>query len=219
MSHSSKENYTVQVEAGHYTSETGYLSPARWSTYGLIIAETMRLRPQSILEIGPGPGIVTETLRKIGFPVKTLDLDPETFPDYLLSATDPDIDSKVEKINLIIASEIFEHVRYNDFLAALRNLLKMTDYLILTLPNTNDQSLAFGFRIRLPLLNHISTTFKFRFGHTEHTFDGEHYWEIGKQGYPAKKVRNDLSSMGWKIQSDFINIDNPYHHFFILKRI
>lgn len=213
------KDYTVQVQKGHYTSETGYLSPARWSTYALIISQVLRIKPKTVLEIGPGPRVVTGALEKMGFSVKTLDIDPSIEPDYLISATDPNINSKVGKVDLVIASEIFEHVHYADFLEASRKLLEITDYFILTLPDTNDQSLSFGCRIRLPLLNDISAVFKIRSGYPQHKFDGEHYWEIGKRGYGIQKVRRDLSSAGWQIQTDFINIDNPYHHFFILKKI
>lgn len=219
MVNASKTEYAVQVEEGHYTTEAGYLSPARWSTYSLIITEAMQLRPQSILEIGPGPGVVTAALKQMGFSVKTLDLDPDTHPDYLLSATDPEIESKVEKVDLVIASEIFEHVHYTDFLETLKRLLTVTNSFILTLPDTNDQALTFGCRLRLPLLNKISTVLKLRSRHPEHVFDGEHYWEIGKKNYPVKRIRADLLSIGWSIQNDFINIDNPYHHFFILRKI
>jgi len=210
--------YNVQVGDGHYTNSE-YLSPARWSTYSRIVSEVLRIKPKTVLEIGPGPRVVTEALKRMNFSVKTLDIDPSVEPDYLLSATDPNIDSKVAKVDLVIASEIFEHVRYVDFLEASKRLLKITDYFILTLPDTNEQSLTFGCRIRLPLFNDISAVFKLRFNHPQHTFDGEHYWEIGKRGYPIRKIRSDLSSIGWKIQNDFINIDNPYHHFFILKKI
>ncbi len=218
MTSSPHKNYTVQVQRGHYTSETGYLSPARWSTYSLIITEAMQLRPQSILEIGPGPGIVTEALRKIGFSIKTLDLDPDVHPDYLLSATNKDVPSKVEKIDLVIASEIFEHVEYDDFIRALRTWRSVAESFILTLPDTNAQALSFGIRLRLPIFNKLSFLWKVRFQKIQHEFDGEHYWEIGKKTYPVTRIRNDIHKSGWNIQNEYINPDNPYHRFFILKK-
>lgn len=218
MENSLHKEYVVQVQKGHYTSETGYISPARWSTYNLIITEVMQLRPQSVLEIGPGPGIVTGTLRKIGFTVKTLDLDPDINPDYLLSATDNNIPSKVEKIDLIIASEIFEHVEYEDFVQALRTWQSVTDSFILTLPDTNRNSLSFGVRLRLPILNKISFLWKVRFKKNKHEFDGEHYWEIGKKSFHVTKIRKDIRTSGWNIQNEYVNLDNPYHRFFILKK-
>lgn len=212
-----EEKYTVQVQENHYTNRE-YLSPARWSTYSLIIEEAMKLNPSSIIEIGPGPGIVTAALQKIGFSVKTLDLDPEVHPDYLLSATDKDLPSKVEKTSLIIASEIFEHVEYDDFLKSLDTLRSITDSIILTLPDTNEAALCFGWRLRLPIFNKLSFLWKLRFKKFQHTFDGEHYWEIGKKNYSSEKIRRDIQKNGWEIQREYINLDNPYHRIFILKK-
>jgi len=210
--------YRPQVESNLYSS-TKYLSCARWSTYALVIEEALRINPETTLEIGPGPGIVTSILRKIGYQVKTLDLDPALKPDYLLSATDKNIAEKIKKVSLIIASEIFEHVRYPDFLDACRRLQSVTDFMILTLPDTNEKSLSFGIRLRLPLFNKISTLWKIRYGRVSHKFDGEHYWEIGKKGFPAHKIRKDIRDCGWIVESEHINPDNPYHRFFLLKKI
>lgn len=210
--------YRPQVKSDLYSS-TKYLSCARWSTYALVIEEALKINPKTILEIGPGPGIVTSVLRRIGYQVKTLDLDPALDPDYLLSATDDDISLKVQKTDLIIASEIFEHVKYSDFLDACRRLKTIADFIILTFPDTNEKSLSFGIRIRLPLFNKISLLWKARCKRVVHKFNGEHYWEIGKKGFSAYKVRKDIRDCGWDITSEYINPDNPYHHFFVLKKM
>lgn len=214
---SPNSSYQVQVSGGHYTNQS-YLSRARWSTYSVIIDSVLTLRPKQVLEIGPGPGLVTQALRQIGCEVKTLDLDPAIQPDYLISATDPSIVEKVGTFDLIIASEIFEHVEYHDFLSALHRLSSVSEYFILTLPDTNEKSLTFGFRFRLPLLNNITKIFKFRSGRVKHTFDGQHYWEIGKKGSEFYRIRRDIEKSGWNIVSSFLNIDNPYHRCLILKR-
>lgn len=171
-----------------------------------------------MLEIGPGPGLVTQALRQIGCTVKTLDLDPAIQPDYLLSVTDPNITGRIGTFDLIIASEIFEHVEYRDFLTALQQLSVVSEYFILTLPDTNERSLTFGFRLRLPVFNNLTKIFKFRTGRVSHTFDGQHYWEIGKKGSELHKIEYDIKQSGWNIISNFLNIDNPYHRCFVLKR-
>lgn len=214
---SPNSNYQVQVSEGHYTNQN-YLSRARWSTYSVIIDSALTLRPKQVLEIGPGPGLVTQALRQIGCTVKTLDLDPAIQPDYLISATDPNIAEKIGTFDLIIASEIFEHVEYHDFLASLQRLSSVSEYFILTLPDTNEKSLTFGFRLRLPIFNNITKIFKFRSSRVGHTFDGQHYWEIGKKGSELHKIERDIIQSGWSISSNFLNIDNPYHRCLILKR-
>lgn len=212
-----KNNYAVQVLDGHYTDNT-YLSISRWSTYSQTIEQVLQLRPKTILEIGPGPGVVTAALRKMGFSVKTLDMDESLQPDYHLSITDKNIETLLEKFDLIIASEIFEHIHYPDFLTTLEKLRGISNRLLITLPDTNKKSLFFAIRIRLPVLNKIIFSFKFRFKRVPHIFDSQHYWEIGKQQFPLRKIIRDIGFNGWLIKKSFINIDNPYHRFILLEK-
>jgi 16S rRNA A1518/A1519 N6-dimethyltransferase RsmA/KsgA/DIM1 with predicted DNA glycosylase/AP lyase activity len=63
------------------------MSKARWSSVWHQIDELSRLKPDNILEIGPGPGIFKNVAHLFGFKVETLDLDPELKPDHVGSAT------------------------------------------------------------------------------------------------------------------------------------
>ncbi len=53
----------------------------------------------------------------------------------------------------------------------------------------------------------------------KHVFDGEHFWEIGKLGYPLKKVLADFSACHLALEKMYRVQENPYHHFFILKPV
>jgi hypothetical protein len=49
----------------------------------------------------------------------------------------------------------------------------------------------------------------------EHRFDGEHYWEINKAGYPLSRLLNDFQQEGQlKLLRTFRVAENPYHRFF-----
>ena len=73
----------------------------------------------------------------------------------------------------------------------------------------------FSFSMKLPFLSEIRIAFKIPF-YKKHVFNGQHYWEVGKIGYPASLIRERLSKNG-DIIRDFVPFNSSYHHFFVLK--
>ncbi|MCK9378662.1 MAG: class I SAM-dependent methyltransferase [Candidatus Moranbacteria bacterium] len=177
----------------------------------------MRLKPKTILELGPGNNIVTNILKTMNYDVKTLDFDNSTKPDYNLSITDEKIDS-IGTFDLIIASQVLEHIQYKDFTKALKNLSKISTNLILTLPHTTINSFTISLSLKIPTLKKITFSKKFFYKKVNHKFNGLHYWEIGKKDFPVKKISSDIQKSGWIIQAEFLNDENPFHYFFILKK-
>jgi len=99
------------------------------------ISYVLKINPKKILEIGPGDHHVTDFLFRKGYVIKTLDNDPQLFPDYCL-----DIREKLqidEKFDLILASEVLEHVKFKYLDVILKNfdeILEEDAYLIISLP-------------------------------------------------------------------------------------
>lgn len=58
-----------------------------------------------------------------------------------------------------------------------------------------------------------------RFKKTIHKFDGEHYWEIGKTGYPLDRITNNIKKKGFNIERTYRIFENLYHRFFILMKV
>lgn len=208
--------YNIQQDSSEYTKET-YMTDQRWSSYSTVIRETIKLKPRTILEIGPGNFIVTEILKRMGFDVKTLDFDPDVKSDYNFSITDDQL-GKLGRFDLVIASQILEHVRYDDFIGALKKLSEITTHLLMTLPHTTTHSLFFSLCLKVPLFKKVMLAKKITFKKVPHRFNGLHYWEIGKKEYPLGKIKNDILKCGWRIENDFLNPENPYHYFFILRK-
>ena len=55
-----------------------------------------------------------------------------------------------------------------------------------------------------------------RLGPQKHIFDGEHYWEINKDGYPLSRIVSAIESCGATVDKTYRVVDNPYHRFFML---
>jgi len=81
----------------------------------------------------------------------------------------------------------------------------------------------FCFALKIPLINLIIKkpipTIMIRIPKfwQKHTFDGEHYWELGKKDYSIKKIKNILKKY-FKSVKTTPPLMNPYHEFFILKK-
>ena len=49
-------------------------------------------------------------------------------------------------------------------------------------------------------------------------YTGEHYWEIGKAGYPLKRIIKEIQAVGFKIDKTYRVFEHPYHRFFMIKK-
>jgi len=52
-----------------------------------------------------------------------------------------------------------------------------------------------------------------------HRFNGKHYWEIGKAGYPLRKILNDIQKQNLQLQKTYRVFEAPYHRFFVLQKM
>ncbi len=209
--------YPVQVNKSYYSLKS-YLALKRLSTYCLLLLEIASLNPKKILEIGPGNHFLAKTLKLLNFKVKTLDFDPKVKPDYVMDiSTDEILKLKKEGFDLIVASQVLEHIKYKDFLKTLRNLRIITPRLLLTLPYTRAGAMFLYLEFIIPLFKkRVSLQREIYYKRKRHQFMGEHYWEIGKVNFSLGRVRKDINKVGWKIIKSYFNRDHPYHYFLLL---
>jgi hypothetical protein len=72
--------------------------------------------------------------------------------------------------------------------------------------------------LEIPKIAHIEKLIPFP-GLRRHTHSHEeHYWEIGKGGYPLGKIVNDIELAGFEIEKTYRVFERPYHRFFLLKK-
>jgi len=214
-----KIKYDIQVSKDHYDFEK-YVELERWISYFYQIDQVRNIsriagkKHLSILEIGPGDGIVTEVLRKKGMKVTTLDLDPELKPDYV--STLPDLGKvKNKKFDLIICCEVLEHMEYKDMEIALKNLSEIGKYFIFSVPHV---SVSLATTFKFVYFKTLKYLLAFDLNFRKIKFNGQHYWEIGYKGSSYKIFRKSLLNAGFKFLNDFRISEHPYHHFFILEK-
>jgi len=212
MLRAQNNNQLPQVEPEHYFRPR-YFSRGRWISWWHQINEIVNLMPSSILEIGIGAGVVAYCLRKMGFKITTMDIDERLGPDVVGSVlTVPHSDNAFD---LVAAFQVLEHIPYEDFPKALREIHRVTRrYAVLSLP---DCIRVYRFGVQIPKVGDFKILIPLpRLRAPIHRFDGEHYWEIGKAGYPLRRVLEDIERSGFQVIKCYRVFEMPYHRFFVL---
>ena len=202
----------VQVGPGHYDFER-YDDAERWMSYWHQIRAVLAVRPASVLEIGPGSGVLRSYLAGRGIDVKTLDLDPERKPDYVADLTrlDETLPAGLT-FDAICAFQVLEHLPFEHFESILDALKRRSrGHVFLSLPYR-------GWRLRLAFWSgdwSFSIGHKFMFPWVAKRCP-EHYWELGK-GYSARRITKILARHFTVVRRGFIP-ENPYHYMWSLRR-
>ena len=207
------EHYQKQVEYSHYNFSR-YITKKRWISYWHQLDEVFKCNPTNILEIGVGSGILKTLCTHFGIDVKTTDIDQELKPDYVASVLNLPFDD--DSFDLISCFQVLEHIRYEDFIKALMELYRVARrFVIISLPDAQE---LWPYQLYIqkvgPLRFYIPRP---RIREREHKFDGEHYWEINKKGYPLNRIIFDIKKSGFIVEKSYRVNENPYHRFFIMK--
>ncbi len=205
-------NYTPQVDKSHYGHS--YQSRDRWLSYFYQLKQVKSQHPASVLEIGPGLGVVTDFLRKEGLHVTTCDIAPDLHPDVVGEVTA--LPFKDGEFDLVLAAEVLEHIRFEDAPRALKEIARVAGKsVVISLPHPG---WLFSLAFKLPLLPHVGLFFQIPFFWATHQFNGEHYWELGKKGYQVSKFINEAKDAGLNLVSTHKYIDDSVHRFFVFKK-
>lgn len=199
-----------QVPASHYLKKS-YLTQERWASYWHQIDLVRAQNPNSVLEIGVGNGIVCDMLKRLGFDVQTVDIDASLNPTHVASATSLPLPDK--SVDVTLCAEVLEHLPFEESVKAMKEIHRVTKRIaIITLPHAG---YTFSFIFKIPLLSWIALGFKLPHFWKTHKFNGEHYWETGKKGWPRKKIRKALTDNGFTILNERIYPDDPAHVTFL----
>ena len=189
-----------------------YEAPDRWMSYYHQIWEVLGLDPENVLEIGKGAGLVSTVLKSRGVKLESLDIDEEVKPEILGSVLDIPVEDN--KYDVTLCAEVLEHLPFEDFPKALSEIRRVTKRaVVLSLPYWG---WTFWLGFKLPLFKKVDLFWKLT-GILKHIPGGEHFWEIGKRGYPLKLIRNIVLDAGFDVKKEYIKSHSPYHYFFILE--
>lgn len=210
---------SAQVEPTAYRKEK-YASLDRFISYYYQLELVRRVKPQSILFIGVGDGVVVDFLKhNPRYRVTTLDLDERLHPDVVgdvRALSFPD-----QSFDLICIFEVLEHMPFEESVVALGELARVARGCVaLSVPHRRS-GLAFAFK--LPFMRSVlgrsvgwgALLLPVRFpGFAK---SGQHYWEIDGWTMPLRAFRQALRAH-FTIVTDFTPPLDHYHHFFLLRR-
>ncbi len=190
-----------------------YADRDRWMSYWHQLLGVLRFNPDSALVVGKGDGLVSDVLRKKIAKVTTIDIDRDLNPD--IAASVENIPLADNSFDVVLCAEVLEHLPFEKFKKCLLEIKRVArENIILSLPHFGPPVKLF---LKIPFLREMKLFFKMPIP-MPHKYSGEHYWEIGKRGYPVKKIKKTIESSGLKIINDFIAPESPYHHFFVINK-
>lgn len=204
--------HTVQVDKSHYDF-SHYAFEGRFVSYYWQLKEALASRPSSILEVGVGDGVFGNFVRQnTDVAYTSVDIAEDLKPDVVGSVLK--MPFQEESFDVVCAFEVLEHLPFDQFEKAVAELCRVArKRVIISLPHFGPM---LSFSLKIPFLPQVRYAIKLPFPR-KHVFNGEHYWEIGKQGYPASRIRTVLRTHGTLVR-DFVPFNSPYHHFFCLKK-
>ena len=204
----------ARIDRAHYDFAR-YVDIRRWCSYWHQAQETLALQPDSVLEIGVGNGLYRALLRQLGCGVTSVDVNASLQPDHVGSVTAlPFADGSYA---CVVAFQVLEHLPYEDFRTAVSEMRRVArGHVLLSLPDAGKVwrgSLDLGRREHRWMVDKPLSKSR------RHRVTGDHQWEIGKRGYPAKRIVEDLGACGLEVLRNYRAAENPYHRFLVCRKL
>ncbi|MEK7114363.1 MAG: class I SAM-dependent methyltransferase [Patescibacteria group bacterium] len=189
-----------------------YAFEERFVSFYWQLREVLARKPLSVLEVGVGNRVFGNYIKSnTEITYTSIDIAEDLHPDVVGSILKlPFVDASFD---VACAFEVLEHLPFEQFDRAFTELCRVArTHVVISVPHFGPM-LSFSFKI--PFFPQIRVALKIPFP-KKHVFNGHHYWEIGKRGYPISLIRSKISVHG-EILSDFVPFGSPYHHFFVLR--
>jgi cyclopropane fatty-acyl-phospholipid synthase-like methyltransferase len=152
-----------------------------------------RVRPgDAVLEIGVGSGFTANYLRSKGVLVTTVDIDADKRPDIVANIVTWDFGGVA--CDHILAFEVFEHIPYDRFEAALtRAASACRGYLFMSVPSNDKVWLRL--QARVPRLKPLRLDLTTPRGSIP---EGHHFWEVGYGPTTLARLDQSFEQAGFR---------------------
>ncbi len=169
------------------------------------------MEPKEVLEVGVGDGVIASYLKNnTDVRYTSVDIADDVGADINGSITALPCADK--SYDVVCAFEVLEHIPFEQVPQAVAELARVARKgVLVSVPHFGP---SIRFSCKIPFLPDIRFACKVPVP-LKHTFTGQHYWELGKRGYPARRFRKVLEQH-FVVQKEFVPFDNQYHHFFVL---
>jgi hypothetical protein len=200
-----------QVRSDHYLGD--YLNLPRMITYWYQVTAVRDCGGGSVLEVGTGMGLTSWILRRWGLRVAELDIDPALGPTCAGDVRA--MPFAAGSFDTILIAEVLEHLPFDELAVCLAELRRVTRrHVVVTLPCP---LVGLHLGINLPILDPMFVALGFR-QLSKPRFDGQHYWELDRRGYPKRRIRQAIREAGFEIAREFRPGLSLYNYFFVLAK-
>lgn len=173
----------------------------------------------SVLEIGIGNGLVSAWLRQLGYQTTTCDFDATVKPDLVADVRKLPLSDG--QFNLVMACQILEHLPWQEFDVALRELARVSNkYVLVSLPRRHT---GFECVLKFPGIralikrNYLTFFLEWPLRFPGFAESGQHYWEIDTWQVSMRDVREQMEKYFF-VQQVLRPPLNRYHVFFLLEK-
>lgn len=199
-----------QVDKSHYAFAK-YGFEGRFVSYYHQLKEVLDRNPASVLEVGVGDKVFGSFLKNnTDVAYTSVDVAADLHPDVVGDILNLPFGNT--SFDIVCAFEVLEHIPFDQFERAIAEMSRVAKrFVIISVPHFGPM---LSVALKIPFFPQIRLALKLPFP-KKHEFNGQHYWEVGKKGYPASLIRKKLSAHG-NINADFVPWGSEYHHFFVL---
>ena len=196
-----------------------YENLPRFISYYNQIDLVRTLDPKEILEVGIGSGFLSNYLRSRDYAVTTADYDKTLGPDMVCDITR--IPVKDNSFDLVMAFEILEHMPYEESLKGIKEMERVSKrYVVLSVPRSCSY-FGLSFMFGLPIFHKfVSLGLRIPFFWIGPEYGSkEHFWELGRRGFPVRRLVKDIERLGLTIRQKKGHVAlNTQHYFLVLEK-